>query len=339
MKKKRVAFLVNPCSGVDRGSKRYKQALEWLNKNSLRQGIEPAFFFSEKSGERSVASLARKISGEGYDLLVVIGGDGTLNEAANGLAGSQIPLLVIPSGTGNDFAKALRLPGKAEEILDLIGHGQIRSVDLGQVNGRLFVNIFGVGVVAEIVQAAEKLKDRLPFVPKVLLYLVALLRQLCLRIDYPHVLLKKSRDAAVGEETIGRVTLLMVSNGYSCGGIFKLAPDADLEDGLLDVCFIKKTGRWRILRFLGKVIAGSHLSLREVEKGTDNKLPRASHFVICSLDDKDIPCQMDGEILPAQKRYEVSILPGALKVLVPASPATVQEPLLAGVNALEYQPA
>ncbi|MDP3995860.1 MAG: diacylglycerol kinase family lipid kinase [bacterium] len=339
MKKKRVAFLINPCSGVGRGRKRYLQVLEWLNKNSLEKRIEPTFFFSEKSGEYDTSHLAGKISNEGYDVLAVIGGDGTLNEVANGLSGSQIPVLVIPSGSGNDFAKALRIPRKVEEILDLIENGQIHSVDLGRVNGRIFVNIFGVGVVAEVVRSAENLKNGLPFLPKVLLYLIALLRQLCSRINYPHVFLEKSRNATVCQETIGRVTLLMVSNGYSCGGIFKLAPDADLEDGLLDICFIKKTSRWRILRFLGKVIAGTHLSLHEVEKDADNKLPKASHFVICSMDGTNIPCQMDGDLLPARKRYEIFILPGYLRVFGPAVLATVQDPIKAKAEALEYQPA
>lgn len=337
MEKKRIAFLVNLHAGIGRGKKRYCQVLEWLNENAAERGIEPAFFFTEKSGEKNAANLARAVVKDGYDILAVIGGDGTLNEVANGMLGSGIPVLIIPAGNGNDFAKALRIPKSVETTLELIDKGQIDSVDLGKVNNRVFVNIFGVGFVAEITQCAETLKHKLPFAPNALLYLIALLRELSSEIEYPHVSLRKSRSKTLCEEMVGRVTLLMVSNGYSCGGIFKLAPDADVKDGLLDVCFIKKTSRWRILWFIRKGIRGTHLSLHEVKKDVDGKLPRASQFVISSLENQVIPCQMDGELLPAEKQYRVSILPKAFKVLVPAALVAVQRPLLVETRAPEYQ--
>ena len=109
---------------------------------------------------------------------------------------------------------------------------------------------------------------------------------------------------------------MQVANGHSCGGIFKLAPHADVRDGLLDVCWIKKTNRLKLLWFLPKGIKGTHLSLHEVRKDSHGRLPRVSSLTIHS-DDEDIPCQMDGELFEPQKKYKISILPKALKVLVP----------------------
>jgi len=108
-----------------------------------------------------------------------------------------------------------------------------------------------------------------------------------------------------------------VANGPTCGGIFRLAPQAEINDGLLDLCWIKKTSRFRIFRFIPKGIKGTHLNLPEVRKNSDGRLPRVLSLVISSLDKQPLPCQADGEILLSETEYRISILSEALKVLVP----------------------
>jgi diacylglycerol kinase (ATP) len=317
MEKKRVFFIVNPRAGIGRGKKCYRQVVKWLKENAAGEGIESEFAFTEKTGERNATNLAKMAVQKKYDLVVVIGGDGTVNEAANGLLGYDIPILVISAGNGNDFAKAIRVPKNVTKALNLINHGREKLIDLGKVDGRVFVNVFGVGFDAKITQYAESLKQKWPLAPNTLLYLIALLWELLIKIEYPHLKVRFPRGKASLETIAGKATSVLVANGYNCGGIFKLAPQADIQDGFFDICWISKTSSWRIFRFILKGIRGTHISLPEIKKDFNGRLPKAPSLVITSLENQNIPCQVDGELLPAKKEYRVSILPKALKVLAP----------------------
>jgi YegS/Rv2252/BmrU family lipid kinase len=317
MEKKKVMFIINLRAGIGRGKRCYRQVREWLDKNATESKIEPNFSFTEKTGERNAANLARIATQKRYDLLVVVGGDGTVNEVVNGLLGFDIPLLVVPAGNGNDFAKAIGTPKNTKKALDLINQGKVDLVDLGKVNGRFFVNVFGVGFDAKITRYAEALKEKWPLAPNTLLYLIALLRELLIKLEYLHLDVKFPRKKIFFETMPGKATLVLVANGYSCGGIFKLAPQADIRDGFLDICWIRKTSRLRIFRFIWKGIRGTHIGLPEVRKNSAGKLPRTTSLVISSLENQNIPCQMDGELPPVEKEYRISILPKALKIIVP----------------------
>jgi len=320
MEVERVMGIINLRAGLGRGKKCYQKLVKWINGPAKEKGIRADVFFTEKEGERNATNLAKRAVKERYDLILIIGGDGTINEVANGVVGSEIPLLIVPAGNGNDFARALGIPKKPEKAFNLITEGRIEPVDLGKVNGRVFVNVFGVGFDAKITQYAESLKEKWRFLPNTFLYLVALLRELFLKLDYLHLETKIINGRKFPEALVGKVTLVSIANGPTCGGIFKLAPQADLKDGLLDICWIKKTSRLRIFRFLPKVRKGTHLNLPEVRTHLDERLPRAKSLIILSPEKEALPCQMDGEILPAEKEYRISLLPKTLKVFMPKTP-------------------
>ncbi len=136
----------------------------------------------------------------------------------------------------------------------------------------------------------------------------------------------------------GEVTLLVVGNGPDCGGTFKLTPDADSADGQVDVCWIKRTGRFRILKSIVKATKGTHLNMPEVETLSDGTLPRLTSFTVSSSE--LLPAEMDGEIIPAEKEFKIAVIPQALKVLVPPSLIAAQRPLMVrNERTPEFQPA
>lgn len=319
MEFKKIMVIVNSRSGMGRGLKCYKKLVKWKDRIVKEKEVEINVDFTEKFGEKNATNLAKRAVQESYNLIIIIGGDGTVNEVANGVVGSDITILVVRAGNGNDFARAQGIPKDVEKALNLISQGKIEPVDLGKVNDRVFVNAFGVGFDAKITQCAEALKKKFPFknAPNKLLYLIALLRELLLKIEYLHLEVKMPRAKKPLGLMIGRATLLLVAIGPTCGGVFRLTPQANSRDGLFDICWIKKTSRWRILKFLPKAIKGTHLSLPEVRKDSNNELPRASFLTISSLNHQKLPCQMDGEILPAEEDYLISNISKGLNILVP----------------------
>ncbi len=339
MKIERAMVILNPWSGMRRGMRCYKELIKWKEERAEEFGMKLDVFFTEKSGDRTAAELAKKAIREKYDAIVIIGGDGTVNEVANGLSGSDIPVVVIQAGHGNDFARAIGSPAEIREALDLLICGEKKAVDLMAVNGLICINIFGIGGIdTKVVEYVEKtLKKRWFFLPKKVLYLVALIREL-VRIRYPSLRLEVSEFGKPVRFMEGEVSLFAVANGPTCGGMFRLNPGADLSDGLLEVCWIKKTSKFRILVNIIRAFKGTHLCLPEVVTLPDGTLPRLVSFTVSSKE--PLVAQMDGEIISAEKEFKFAVIPQALKVLVPPSFIAAQRPLMVrNEKTPEFQPA
>lgn len=341
MKIEKIMAIVNPQAGMKRGMKCYKELVRWRDGAAKEAGIKLDIFLTDKSEERNATYLATRAVKKGYDLILVVGGDGTVNEVANGVVGSDIPLLIVCAGNGNDFGGGIGAPKEIGEAINLIFHGEVRSVDLMKVNGKVCVNVFGVGGIdTRVVEYVEKvLKKKCGFIPPKWLYLVGLLRELLrFKIKYPYLKLEVQEQGRPVRIMEGEVTLLVVGNGPDCGGTFKLTPDADSADGQVDVCWIKRTGRFRILKSIVKATKGTHLDMPEVETLPDGTLPRLTSFTVSSSE--LLPAEMDGEIIPAEKEFKFTVIPRALKVLVPPSLIAAQIPLMVrNERTPEFQPA
>jgi diacylglycerol kinase (ATP) len=241
--------------------------------------------------------------------VVVVGGDGTLAEVANGILSVQqpteVPLGLVAAGNGNDYAwNTLKLPHDPAAALEVALEGQIITVDAGMVNGRYFINSLGIGLDANIAAAAEALK-RFRFLQGQMLYYTASLREIIFhygRCPWLTIFLD-------GEETDGCLyALSAVSVGPTYGGGFRINPQADMRDGLLDLCRIVKPSKLRALRLLGIISKGQHVGLPEV----------SMHRVRSVILESKVPvfAHLDGEVMKAA-RFEVQSLPGALRVRVP----------------------
>jgi diacylglycerol kinase (ATP) len=236
--------------------------------------------------------------------IIAVGGDGTLSEVAGGIlaSGRQVPLGVVPAGSGNDYAcETLKLPRDPLKALDIALHGAPTPMDAGKVNDRYFINSLGVGIDANIAARAERLK-RVPLLRGRALYQVASVYEVLFRYSKcPQ--LRVSLDGAAQEERA--YALAAVTIGPNYGGGFRINQGADPTDGLFDVCLIVKPRQMRALRLLPMVKQGRHSGQPEVR-----------HLRVRSLvleASQPIYAHCDGEVFMAQ-RCEAHILPGALLI-------------------------
>ncbi len=308
----KIAAIVNPVSGGGRGAKCGRMIKE------SDRGID----VFETTLLQTAADLAWMALARGYQMVVAVGGDGTVSEIAGVLAGKKIPLAVIPSGTGNDFSKGLGIPQKPRAALETAFSGKKTKIDLGTINGRIFVNAASFGLDAKLTGHVPRLKNRL--LSGKFLYLIAFFKEMRQPLEYPEV-----NARFPGGEIISRyTTILVAANGPQYGAVFKIAPGASFTDGFLDLCWIGKMKKRRIIANLPKVLNGSHLELPE----TGLFITRA----VSLRSEIKLYCQADGEILESGKEYEISCLPKALEVIVPGE----RERQFAKVKtALKLQPA
>jgi len=290
-----LLFIVNPAAGRGRGYR----AAQRINAFLEKFGLKPRFLVS--SGPGDAAMKARGAASSGVARIVVIGGDGTVQEVASGIAGTEVGLGIVPAGSGNDFIKAFGIPEDIYQALEVAFLGQVRPIDVGLIGDRHFVNMVGIGFDALV--AAENLK--LKYLKGFVGYLYALAK-VFLRYRSPHV-----RIESDGFSFEGKVLLVAIGNGICCGGGFYLTPDALPDDGEFDVCIIRDIPKARIAKDIGKVFKGTHTELEPVV------MYRCKGLRIES--DLPLPIHADGEVLPQGiKEVSIDIFPRSLKVVTPA---------------------
>lgn len=292
-------FFVNPSAGRGRAGKRLPRILDLLRAD----GLEPEIHESGAIGDLERAVHAAVDCGA--TRLIVAGGDGSVHEAANGIlgAGSDAALGVIPTGTGNDFAKAADIPLDWETatrlLADRIASGATpRRVDAATMNERFFINGAGIGLDAKVTRIARSI--RLPIGD--IVYLLAIFRTLAEGLVSPDLIVE-SEDF----EYRGPLTLASISNGAWIGGMFHIAPMADNRDGQLELLLVAPVTRRRILALLPKLIRGRHVTESEIRHTAVQRVTITS--------DADIPSHLDGEVQPLARRFDIEILPAALRLL------------------------
>lgn len=242
-----------------------------------------------------------------YDTVVAVGGDGTVHEVLNGLM--RIPpearpvLGLLPTGSGNDTRRTLGVSEDLTRAALELATGEVRSFDVGLVNGIYFNNSFAAGLDAKVTAKAVEYKETKRR-SGLWLYLSALLHVLF--NDLASFRLTISWDGA--EPVTVDTLIIAVTQGPTYGGGFFITPDADPSDGLFDICTIDPLSLPEALVRLPFVIVGKHTRMRPVHMSR-----HASVVVEC---DCALPAQVDGEVL-LQSRYEVSMLPGAIRCIVP----------------------
>ncbi len=240
--------------------------------------------------------LAAKAARDGFRIVVAAGGDGTVNEVANGLAGSDAALGVLPMGTMNVFAKEHAIPARIGDAIAVIRGGAMREIDLAAANDAHFIQLAGVGLDAQVVKETNwESKKRLG----ALSYLLSA-AQVASRTP-PKLVIESGSVVHEG-------SLVLVGNGRYYGARLVLFPDAKNDDGLLDVLVFKKLGYLDIVRYLGGVLIGAHTKLADVEYFQTSALRVHS--------EDDVPVEVDGELSGmAPVNFRVA---GRLRVCVPA---------------------
>lgn len=291
-------LIVNPKAGRGRGRRYAPRLRRYLERSGLR--FRAAFSRARGDVERQ----AREACESGCRHIVVVGGDGTVHEAVNGIlgAGSDAALGVIPLGTGNDFAKAIGLPPDWRAACDLVVEriGQTpRRIDAARCNDFFFANGIGIGLDARVTIASEKLK----WLPGSIGYVAALVKVLVDGIPRT-----QARIVHDGHRREQEVSLVVVCNGQYIGGVFHIAPQARNDDGILQMVVAEGVNRRQVLGLAPRVIRGTHLDAPEAT------FIEGGRFTVET--DLPLPVEADGEVryVDAQ-RLEIEILPGALPLL------------------------
>ena len=299
----RTKLIVNTTAGKGHAGKILPLVQGYL----AHYGVEHDLICTEAPGQG--VELGREAAAAGYERVVAMGGDGTADEVANGLLlageqGHEAVLGVIPAGSGNDFSHALGIPSNPEEACRRLAEGRVRSIDMIRVTvdgqPRIFDNSVGIGFDADVSLETRKIK-RVHGFP---MYLWAVFRVLAADHKWPYPM----HITVDGQPTPHQaVTLITVANGPRAGGGFYLTPDAQPDDGLLDVCIADQLGRLGILQLLPHAMKGTHVDKKPVT------MLRGRHVLIEG--GQGLPGHVDGETLCIQgHRIEFEILPGRLKV-------------------------
>jgi YegS/Rv2252/BmrU family lipid kinase len=244
--------------------------------------------------------LTRHAISEGFERIVAAGGDGTIHEVVNGMAGSSAMLGLLPIGTVNVFASELGLPANDLDFCwDVIRGSNTRVVDLPSANEKYFVQLAGVGLDAQVVkETSGNLKRN--FGP--LSYLISA-AQIAAR--KPPKLFIESEDASVNEGSF-----VLIGNGRRYGGPFPFFKQAVMDDGLLDVIVFKQLGYLEIIRYLQDVFFSSQIDLPEVEYFQTRKVRVTS--------EQDVPVELDGELVGSCP-VEFQMRERTLRVLAPTA--------------------
>ncbi|ALX49038.1 diacylglycerol kinase [Lentibacillus amyloliquefaciens] len=249
MKKARIIY--NPTSGREAFKNKLAGVLERLEV----AGFETSAHATTAEGD--AAEAAKTAVERRFELVVAAGGDGTINEVINGLAEQEHrpKLGIIPTGTTNDFARALCIPRDIDKAVDIILDGQSMLLDIGRVNGHYFVNIAGGGKLTELTyDVPSKLKTMLGHLAYYVkgIEMLPSLKPIRTKIEY---------DGNVIDEDI---MLFLVTNTNSVGGFEKLAPDARLDDGYFDLMILKKMNLAEFVRIATLAVRGAHLEDKRI---------------------------------------------------------------------------
>ncbi len=295
-------FLVNPASANGKTGKRWPE----IARAAHAAGLRGEAIFSERPGQ--LGDLAREAADEGATLLVVVGGDGTVHEVVNGIAGREgVELALIPRGTGWDFARTHKVPKRLDVALRIAKDGQARTFDLGRATYRTngserttwFANMASVGMSGAVAAKANSTTKALGAKTSYLYALGTVFAR------WKNVELRVRVDE---EERSGLMEDTIVAVGRYLAGGMMITPDAEPDDELFDVLLIGDLTKTELVRVMPKIYRGTHLPhpKGEVLRG---------RTVSIEADDP-LPIQLDGE-QPGTTPVRFEIAPAAIRLRVP----------------------
>jgi diacylglycerol kinase (ATP) len=294
----RVTLLANPASGHGSASHAAERAVAQFH----RRGIDVvAIAGTDAEHARRLVEGALE---RGMDALVVVGGDGIVSLALQVLAQTEIPLGIVPAGTGNDHAREFGIPTKdPEAAVDVVVDGRTDTIDLGRIRGGDGIDRwFGTVMAAGFDSLVTDRTNRMRWPHGRMRYNVAMVAELSKLRLLPFRL---TFDG--GDELVTELTLAAFGNTKTYGGGMRICPNADPTDGQLDVTMVASASRTKLIRLFPTVFKGTHVDLDEV---------RTAQAKTITVDSPGINAYADGEYM-CPLPVEVSAVPGALKILRP----------------------
>ena len=303
----KYCVIVNPTSGRGLGERSIPQIETYMKE----KGLEFKLVRTERMWH--AAELAENAARDGYDVIVCASGDGTVNEAINGLMRAKkagyntVAFTVLGIGTGNDFAGGTGIPTNLDQGLDALIANKRKKIDLGFVKGgdypegRYFGNGIGVGFDAAVGNEAVKVR----WTRGLLAYLIGVIKTVFLYYNPAQVEIILDEN-----ETIKQTSLMIsVMNGKRMGGGFQMAPNSHADDGYFDLCIAETASKGRILQMIPYFIKGTQESLPEIQ------MKRARKVSIKSLD-VTFPAHADGEFICLDGSHlTLELLPQELEII------------------------
>ena len=287
-----IKIIVNPKAGGGKAKETAYEVENFLCQRGMEYSLDKTF---RPLGATTLAKIA--VEG-GFDLIFCVGGDGTANEVANGLAGSRARLAVIPAGKKNDFARTLGLdPLDIKAACETAISGTAKKIDIGVINGRYFLNGVALGLKTDLAKDRINTNGKNPLFKKLssASYFLRRFRPLSLVI---------TADGTVIDSSVISVN---ISNGKYLYGGQLVAPKANLEDGLLDLMVLKNSGKIRHL-----------MNYSRLKKGQNSRI---TNLVLLKASKIGIECppvtaaKFDGEIMNDSSSYAISVSPKKLYVM------------------------
>ncbi len=270
-------FIVNPAAGKGKTTEQIPDIKRICESN----GFEYEIVTTDHPGHATEIAAAYN---DAVPLRIYsVGGDGTLNEVLNGMAGSKNSLAAIPCGSGNDFIRSIVGPDIPENITEATIKGTEESIDYMKVNNSYCINISSLGFDAEVVYQTRHFK-KLPFISGEFAYVLGILAAVIACKNH-HMEIKVDGTTMSSAKSL----LVAVGNGRFYGGGMLALPKAKADDGLLEVCHVDKTSRLKILNLFPRFMKGLHGTLKEVHFYSGKKV----EIIV----DKPVPMNIDGELL------------------------------------------
>lgn len=289
----KIKFILNPTAGGGRNGDRMKRALE-----RVLAEFPCEYDIQQTLSRGGALRIAREAVQDGFDMVAAVGGDGTVNEVASALVNSNVCLGIIPVGSGNGLARGLGIPLQFKKACQILYEGKFRRIDVGKIQSRYFFATSSVGLGAIMTKRLSTWSRRgllSHFYVGFQEFFKYSPEKVTLRFDHRQITVK--------------ALLVAVANTIQFGNGAIIAPQAQPDDGLLDICIINDLNILQAIYHLPKLFTGH--------------IDRTRYFEIYQSSNVEIilpgpaPIQVDGEVLDGNARLKVSLVPKALKVMVP----------------------
>jgi diacylglycerol kinase (ATP) len=290
-----LKVIYNPTAGRGRARRHVREVEEYLRSRGARADCEPT------TGPDDLVRIAAESSRAGYDRVVVCGGDGTLNLALREFDLAKGTLALIPTGSGDDFARVMGIPRNIRGACDVVLDGRVREVDVALANNLRYLGVAGLGFDSEVAEFANR---EVKFLRGSAVYLYAIFRVL------PKFTPRPVRIRSEAGTRDVRIMFAAVGNSRQYGGGIRITPDAIVDDGLLDLCIVHETTRGQLLKTLPKAYTGAHVKSPFVEMSRGREV----HFE----SEQAMAVYADGEPL-TRTPVSFGVAGERLKIVVPVS--------------------
>jgi diacylglycerol kinase (ATP) len=295
----KIAVIINPISGTGRRPDEARRRAELAASLLDARGLEAEIFVTERA--KHAHDLAKAAVARGVSMCIAWGGDGTINEVASALAFSPVTLAVVPSGSGNGLARELAIPLQPGRAFDVALNGREQVIDAGEIEGRLFFNIAGLGFDGRVAhQFAAQGRDRRGFAR----YITIALRELVRFVPDNYIV------TANGNSLETRALFIAIANSRQYGNGATIAPGARIDDGELDVVIVGERSPWSAMAQLPLLFAGKVDRLPGVTIIPTAQVEiRSTHQMVYHV---------DGEPALARTAVHARVHAAAIRVRVPA---------------------